>query len=305
MPAQPVDPIDPVAARRWADRTATLSPWLHDEVARRMAERLAWIRVPVQRWAQWEPVGDGAGDRALVGAHYPDAECLVVSRDPQRMRASRPGAPGRWWQRLGLGPARKATPEITAAPAEGAAQLVWANMLAHGDADPAALLGRWLHALSVNGFLMFSCFGPDTLRELRALYAELGWPPPVQEFTDLHDWGDRLVTAGFADPVMDMEHLTLTFDTPERLLAELRDLGRNLHPGRHTTLRTPRWRDRLLATLDERLRPRPGAPLALTFELVYGHALRPAPRAPQAPMRFTRRRGSEPAPEVVKNVQPD
>ena len=43
------------------------------------------------------------------------------------------------------------------------------------------------------------------------------------------DWGDMLASNGFAEPVMDMERITLTFETPERLLQELRGLGRNLH----------------------------------------------------------------------------
>ena len=77
---------------------------------------------------------------------------------------------------------------------------------------------------------MFSCLGPDTLRELRGLYRALGWPPPAHDFTDMHDWGDMLVHAGFAEPVMDMERITLTWETPQRLLEELRELGANLHP---------------------------------------------------------------------------
>jgi malonyl-CoA O-methyltransferase len=159
-------------------------------------------------------------------------------------------------------------------------QLVWANMLAHQAADPAALLADWHRALAADGFVMFSCLGPDTLRELRALYAAAGWPPPAQEFTDLHDWGDQLIAAGFAEPVMDMERLTLTYETPARLLAELRELGRNQHPARHAALRTPAWRERLEQALDRRLRPASGGPLGLTFEIIYGHALKPAPRHP-------------------------
>jgi malonyl-CoA O-methyltransferase len=125
---------------------------------------------------------------------------------------------------------------------------------------------------------MFSCLGPNTLRELRALYAAQGWPPPAQEFADMRDWGSRLLTAGFADPVMDTERITLTFETPARLLAELRELGRNLHPARHAALRTPRWRERLERALNQHLRPAGGGPLQLTFEILYGHALKAAPR---------------------------
>ena len=59
--------------------------------------------------------------------------------------------------------------------------------------SPQALIAQWHRALAVDGFLMFSCLGPDTLRELRALYRALGWPPPAHDFTDMHDWGDMLV----------------------------------------------------------------------------------------------------------------
>jgi malonyl-CoA O-methyltransferase len=155
--------------------------------------------------------------------------------------------------------------------------MLWANMALHLAADPQALIGRWHRALATDGFLMFSCLGPDTLRELRALYAALGWPPACPDFTDMHDWGDMLVHAGFAEPVMDMERLTLTWATPGALLDELRELGPNLHPGRFAALRGRRWRRRLEDELARALSG-PDGRLALTFELVYGHAVKPAPR---------------------------
>ena len=86
-------------------------------------------------------------------------------------------------------------------------------------------MAQWHRALAVDGYLMFSCLGPDTAKELRAVYADMGWPPAGHAFTDMHDWGDMLVQAGFAEPVMDMERITLTFATPQRLLEELRELG--------------------------------------------------------------------------------
>jgi malonyl-CoA O-methyltransferase len=157
--------------------------------------------------------------------------------------------------------------------------MLWANMALHTEADPQALIARWHRALAVDGYLMFSCLGPDTLRELHAVYATLGWPPAGHAFTDMHDWGDMLVHAGFAEPVMDMERITLTFATPERLVQELRELGCNLHPGRFPALRGRRWRERLYGALTERLAdPAQGGQLALTFEIIYGHAFKPAPR---------------------------
>ena len=126
---------------------------------------------------------------------------------------------------------------------------------------------------------MFSCLGPDTLRELAEVYQANGWSPASHAFTDMHDWGDMLVQAGFAEPVMDMERITLTYETPERLLAELRELGRNLHPGRFAGLRGRGWLRRLHQALQGLARPDQAGRLCLTFEVIYGHALKPAPRA--------------------------
>jgi malonyl-CoA O-methyltransferase len=92
----------------------------------------------------------------------------------------------------------------------------------------------------------------------------------------MHDLGDMLVAAGFADPVMDQETVTLTWPSGAALLDELRKLGANVDPRRFAGLRTPRWRRRLAEALEAQAgadgRPR------LAFEVVYGHAFRVAPR---------------------------
>jgi malonyl-CoA O-methyltransferase len=92
----------------------------------------------------------------------------------------------------------------------------------------------------------------------------------------MHDWGDMLVQTGFAEPVMDMERLTLTWADADALLAELRTLGGNAAAGRRAGLRTPRWRDALCREIAALAGP-DGRP-ALSFEIVYGHAFKPAPR---------------------------
>ncbi len=237
-----------------------------------MQERLEWIRLQPQAWAHWEPVRGGLQTHALLAARYPKAACFLVEPEPARARqAARALAPA-WW-RLWGGP----RPQAAAQVPEGGVQMLWANMALHLSADPQALIGQWHRALATDGFLMFSCLGPDTLRELRALYAALGWPPAAPDFTDMHDWGDMLVHAGFAEPVMDMERITLTWASPGALLAELRELGANLHPARFPGLRTRAWRRRLEGELT-RVLAGPDGRLALTFEVIYGHALKPAPR---------------------------
>ncbi len=168
-------------------------------------------------------------------------------------------------------------------PPRGSVDMLWANMVLHESAEPQALLAQWHQALKVNGFLMFSCLGPDTARELRELYAQLGWPPAGHELTDMHDWGDMLVQTGFAEPVMDMERITLTYETPARLLQELAELGRNFHPARFPALRGRAWKARLEQVLAERLTGEDGR-LALTFEVIYGHALKAAPKFKLSPL---------------------
>jgi malonyl-CoA O-methyltransferase len=266
--------IDPVAAARWERAAPASSPWLHEEVGRRMEERLQWIRRAPEAWADWEPVRGGLEAHARVAQRYPQARVHVVEPQPRRAAVAQARLARPWWRRIGGAGAVAFGP----VPA-GGVQMLWSNMRLHGAADPQALMRQWHEALAIDGFLMFSCLGPDTLQELRAVYAALGWPPPCHEFTDMHDWGDMLVHGGFAEPVMDMERITLSFDSPGRLLQELRELGANLHPGRFPALRGRGWRSRLLQVLDERLRGADGK-LALTFEIVYGHALKPLPRAP-------------------------
>ena len=267
--------IDPVAAPRWHAAPPAPSPWMHEEVARRMEDRLQWIRQAPASWCHWDPVRGGLQAHALVSARYPQARCQVYETSAHCEPVARQALAKPWWN-----PARWGAGALQMGPpADASVQMLWSNMTLHMAADPQDLIGRWHRALAVDGYLMFSCLGPDTLRELHGVYAAMGWPPAGHAFTDMHDWGDMLVHAGFADPVMDMERITLTFATPERLVQELRELGANLHPDRFPSLRGRRWRDKLYQVLSERLAdPGQKGQLALTFEIIYGHAFKPAPR---------------------------
>lgn len=270
--------IAPAAAARWDQRLPSTSPWLHEEVARRMEQRLQWMTLQPQRWVHWEPLRGGMQAHALLAARYPQAQCHVVHAHPHHDAAARQQLTPPWWK-----PARWIGPGLQFGEPAQPAQMLWANMVLHMAADPQALLAQWHRLIEHNGFLMFSCLGPDTVRELRGLYAAQGWPPASHSFTDMHDWGDMLVHTGFSEPVMDMERITLSFATPERLLQELRELGRNLHPQRFGALRGRAWRERLLASLGALARPDGNGQLELTFEIVYGHAFKAPPRMTVAP----------------------
>ena len=274
MPEHQLPPtIDPIAAARWQAAAPAASPWLHEEVARRMQERLQWIREAPAAWCDWEPVRGGLAGHALVAGRYPQAAC-TIHEAPARQAAARAALEAKGWQKWWT----KARPRF-GLPQDGSVNMLWANMALHMAADPEALIRQWHRAIRVDGYLMFSCLGPDTVRELHALYHHLGWPPAGHAFTDMHDWGDMLVHAGFAEPVMDMERITLTFATPARALQELRELGANLHPQRFAGLRGRGWRAQLERHMAEEMASaRQDGQIALTFEIVYGHAFKPAPK---------------------------
>jgi malonyl-CoA O-methyltransferase len=276
--------LDEVAARRWLEgrvpNALGADAWLHGEVARRMESRLQWMRQAPSHWVDWSPSLGGWEAADLLMQRYPQARLQRVETAAARLVVAQQRlAPPRWqfW---------KTPPELLARAEPGQARMVWANMQLHAHPQPEVLLQQWHAALAVDGFVMFSCLGPDSLREIRALYAHLGWAPPAHAFTDMHDWGDMLVQAGFAEPVMDMERITLTYADAEVLLADLRALGRNLSPARHTGCRGRTWAQQLRAQLscdDSPLRGAPDGRLSLTFEVIYGHALKPTPRARVAP----------------------
>lgn len=248
-------------------------PWLHGEVARRMAERLPVIRMQPPCVANW---GAFLGaSRGLLRQAYPHARLLALEATPERRDATAATLAAPWWSARRWSAGAEAAlieSELTA----GQVQLVWANMGLQAVADPQALLRRWHGVLAVDGFVMFSTLGPGTLTRLQAVYTAQGWAAPFAPFVDMHDLGDMLVEAGFADPVMDQEVITLTWATPQALLAELRTLGGNAALARHAGLRTPRWRQRLLQALAATAGD--DGRVALDFEVVYGHAFRPPPR---------------------------
>ena len=239
-----------------------------------MEARLQWLVQKPPSWAHWEPVRGGWNAQALLQTRYPQALSYLVEPNLQHAALLGRALKSPWWNLLKLGVAK-----AQVAYPEQPVGMLWANMALHHAADPQALIGQWLGLLEVDGFLMFSCLGPETLREMRAVYAAQGWPPSSHAFTDMHDWGDMLVEAGFAEPVMDMERITLSFSTPQSLLAEMRTLGRNLSLARFSGLRTPAWRAALHEALRQGLAdPADDDRLKLSFEVIYGHAFKPAPR---------------------------
>jgi malonyl-CoA O-methyltransferase len=280
----------PPAIDRQLRRLARLPepPWLHQEAARRLADKLGPILMVPHNWIDWSAhLGAGA---ALVQARYPEAQRWVVEPHAllgeRSLQDAREAAPRGWrslWRRPDVSDMVHTEPVSGLAPwlAEGA-HMLWANMALHAANDLPGLLSCWHRHLAVGGFLMCSGLGPDTARELREVYRAMGWERPTIDFIDMHDLGDELVRVGFSDPVMDMERLTLTWVSPQALLAELRTWGGNVAHGRYAGLRTRVWRERLVDVIAQHM-SQPDGRIGMTVELVYGHALKPAPRVKLAP----------------------
>lgn len=244
-----------------------------------MEERLNWIKLEPSAWLHVEPLRGGLAIHDVLSKRYPASRSLldIVENEHQLLAIKLISKP--WWT---VARWAQQTPVIAGADLSALApgdkcQMVWANMALHMAAQPQALIRRWHEALATDGFLMFSCLGPDTLKELRPLYAAQGWMEPAHAFTDMHDWGDMLVAQGFGEPVLDMERITLSYETPERLLEDLRGLGRNLSTRRFQALRGRGWLKNLKKSLLHHLAdPTDGGRLKLTFEIIYGHAVKPA-----------------------------
>lgn len=235
-----------------------------------MAERLPVIRqrpdVVIDWWAHT------GGSESVLAAVYPKARRLRVEPTLALTAPLNEIAP--WWSAQRW--RREAPPLDEAAVPPAAGQLLWANMMLHAVADPTVLMQAWRRALSIDGFLMFSTLGPDTLGPLRELYREAGWGPPHAPFTDMHDFGDMLVGAGFSTPVMDMETITVTYDSVDRLLADVQAWGGNPLATRPRGLLGRRSWNRFESAL-ETMRNGEGK-IPLTFEVIYGHAFRPVAR---------------------------
>ncbi len=240
------------------------------ETGSRMAQRLEYVRLAPTLSAD---IGCATGDGVrMLRKRYPGAHILGVDFALPMLLATRDRTPliERWRGRApGL-----INADVRALPlARGRLGLVWSNLMLHWLDDPQAAFGEILRVLEVGGLLMFSMLGPDTLKELRAACFELGIEPRLRKFLDMHDVGDMLVAAGFADPVMDMEMITLTYRTSRSLLADQRHMG-----VRDGLLGKMPWRDwrRVFAAYEKH---RIDGRLPATFEIVYGHAWKPQPRA--------------------------
>jgi malonyl-CoA O-methyltransferase len=154
--------------------------------------------------------------------------------------------------------------------------MVWSNLALAWASDPLAALRELHRVLASGGLLMLSSYGPDTLSELRAAFGAASPGPHVHSFADMHDVGDMIVAGGFAEPVMDMERITLTYSNVPALARDLKTSGQTCAATdrRRGLMGQAAWR----TMVDEYERERKSGSLPATVEVVYGHAWKGAPR---------------------------
>lgn len=278
---QPSPQFDKRAVRRSFDRAASsydAAAVLQHEVCRRMDERLDLIKLQP---AHILDAGSGTGNALpMLRARYPRARMVVLDIAPAMLREARARVRTPWWKMFAQTLMHMTCADIEHLPlAAGSVDLVWSNLALQWVNDPQTAFAEFHRVLAPGGLLMFSTFGPDTLKELRTAFSSVDRYSHVSRFVDLHDIGDILVERGFADPVMDMEPFTLTYNDVRALMRDLKAIGaHNVTRDRPQGL-TGRARLASVSAAYESLRSaHHGGKLPATFEVVYGHAWKPLPR---------------------------
>ena len=270
--------FDKALVRRSFERAAhsyDAAAVLQHEVCRRMDERLDLIK---HQPTIVLDAGSGTGNAlAALRARYPRARVIAFDLALGMLQQGRTRTSQPWWKSILKQTLNEICGDIEHLPlATGSVDLIWSNLALQWVNDPDRAFGEFHRVLVPGGLLMFSTFGPDTLKELRTAFAQVDRHTHVSRFIDLHDIGDILVKRGFADPVMDMEPFTLTYSTVHALMHDLKAIG--AHNATQTRAPGLTGKSRLAAVTQAYETLRHDGKLPATYEVVYGHAWKPQPR---------------------------
>jgi malonyl-CoA O-methyltransferase len=249
------------------DDVAVLQRQTGDE----LLDRLSLVTLQPKRVLD---LGVGTGrNLTLLAKRYPHAQMLALDIAPAmlqkaRQRYQKVSGIKRWLPYSNM-PFYLAGDVENLPLADNSVDLVFAN-LALQWCDPRISFAEIQRVLRPDGLLMFTTLGPDTLRELRQAWAEVDDYPHVNMFYDMHDVGEAMMAAGLAEPVLDTDRYTLTYDSAMALMKDLKVLGaRNVNSGRRRGL-TGKNTIKQVGEAYELFR-RDGV-LPATYEVVYGHA---------------------------------
>ena len=265
--------LDLIAARQAFDRAAPRydeHAVLQHEVGQRLLERLEYVRGEPGRVLD---IGCGTGVAShSLQTRFPSAQVLGLDWSAgmlRRMesRRSEDGAPS------------PVCADMQALPfAPRSIDVVFSNLALQWSPDLEAAFADVRRIMKPGGMFLFTSFGPDTLHELRSAWAGVDDAPHVNVFADMHDIGDLLMAAGFVEPVMDMEVLTLEYRSVRALMRELKHIGaHNVAVSRARGLTGKGKLQRVLTAYEQFRR---GGRYPATYEVVYGAAFGPAEGQP-------------------------
>jgi malonyl-CoA O-methyltransferase len=263
--------LDPRRVRRAFDRAARTydrSAGVQSEIRKRLFERLDLIRLQPTCVVDLG-AGTGTGARSLKD-RYRAAQVIALDSSLGMLKRAR--AHQSW-----LRPFRMIGADAAALPFKDAScDLVISNLVLEWCRNLDAVFAEIRRVVRPDGLFMFTTLGPDTLKELRSATSRAWNGAQLHRFIDMHDLGDALMRAGFADPVMDTETLTVTFSSVRTLMSELKETG----AVPHAPLRAGLMGRKRFGRLEDRFPPQ-DAPHGFTLEVIYGQAWvpnRPAPR---------------------------
>lgn len=238
---------------------------LQNEIGDRLIERLDLIRMQPQKILDLG-CGTGVFSKALL-KRYKKAD--VVSMDLALPMLHQVKQRGGWFRK----PRCVCGDAETLPFADDSFEFIFSNLMLQWCTDLESTLAELRRVLAPGGFLLFATFGPDTLMELRASWEAVDGYTHVNSFVDLHDVGDSLVTTGWAEPVMDSERITVTYEELRGLMLDLKHIGaHNVTAGRQRALTGKRHLQQVTEAYEKF---RVDGRLPASYEVVYGHAWSP------------------------------
>ncbi len=239
---------------------------LQQEVAKRLVERMDYMIMQPGRILD-AGCGTGFITRSLA-QRYPSAKiyALDLAFNMLQQAKSKRSFKQRWSRQVNY-----INAEVENLPfADASMDLVISGLTLQWCQDLDKVFSEFRRVLAPGGLLLFSSFGPDSLNELRQSWAMVDDLPHVNTFVDMHDVGDALVQTRFADPVMDMEMLTVTYEDVKTIMRDLKQIGaHNVLQGRAASIT---GKNKLQKMMNAYEQFRQDGLLPVSYEIVYGHA---------------------------------